>query len=424
MKPRIKRLVVRVLRRGLRAYARGKPRKDELAGAERRVFIPLVSAWGLGGTIRAALNLAGYLAEQGYEVEILSGFRRREVPSMGDFPPGVKVTALDDQRASAQPKRLGRLVGLLRSRGSVLIHPRDVRHYEFSLWSDIQLVRRLRGRSGAFVATRPGFNLVAAETGFPGLVTVGLEQMHLQTHSKPLRKAMKRHYGKLDALALLTQRDLESYREMLDGSAPKLVRIPNTVRAIDGARADMDARVLVAAGRLSSQKGFDFLIPAYAPVAAAHPDWELRIFGRGKDKALLEGLIAEHGLEGKVRLLPATDDLPGEMAKASIYVLSSRYEGFPLVLVEAMSKGLGIVAYDCPTGPADIVDDHRNGLIVPARDVDALSAAMLEMVEDGELRRRCGAAAVETARAYTMAAIGPVWEELIRELWEDRRAAS
>jgi len=422
---RVKRLVIRALRWGLRRYAAARPRQADAEGADRRVFILLVSAWGMGGTIRAALNMAGHLAEAGYEVEILSGFRRREAASMGELPAGVKVTALDDQRPSAQPRGPARLLRtLLRARDSVLTHSRDARADELSLWSDLQLVRHLRRRRGFLVSTRPSFNLMAAQLPFPGLLTVGLEQMHLHTHSRPLRKAMTRNYGKLDALAVLTERDLAAYSEMLDGRAPRLVRIPNTVRAIAGPKADMDAKVLMAAGRLTRQKGFDLLIPAFAPVAAAHPDWELRIFGRGKDKAELEGLIAEHGLGGVVKLLPASDDLPGEMARASIYVLSSRFEGFPLVLVEAMSKGMGIVSFDCPTGPADIISDHRNGIIVPAQDTAALSAGMIEMIADDDLRRRCGAAAVETAKDYTMAAIGPRWEGLLQELWADRRAAA
>jgi glycosyltransferase involved in cell wall biosynthesis len=108
------------------------------------------------------------------------------------------------------------------------------------------------------------------------------------------------------------------------------------------------------------------------------------------------------------------------MAQASIYVLSSRFEGFPLVLIEAMSKGMACVAFDCPTGPADIVDDHRNGLLVPAKDVEGLTAALMEMVADEELRRRCGEAAVETAERFTMAAIGPRWDEMMQALLQER----
>jgi glycosyltransferase involved in cell wall biosynthesis len=422
---RVKRTVMRALRVLLRRCAAARPRPDDLPGADKRVFILLVSAWGMGGTIRAALNLAGHLAENGYEVEILSGFRRREAASMGELPAGVKVIALDDQRKERQARGpAGLLQRALRKRDSVLTHSRDARADELSLWSDIQLVRRLRRRSGFLVATRPSFNLMAAQLPFPGLVTVGLEQMHLHTHSRKLKQAMRRDYPRLDALAVLTERDLEAYTELLDGSAPRLVRIPNTVRAIAGPKADADAKVLLAAGRLTRQKGFDLLIPAYAPVAAAHPDWELRIFGRGKDQKLLQGLIAEHGLEDTVKLLPASDDLPGEMARASTYVLSSRFEGFPLVLVEAMAKGMAIVSFDCPTGPADIIDDHRNGLIVPAQDTAALTAAMLEIIADDDLRRRCGEAAVATAADYTMAAIGPRWEALFHELWAARSAAA
>jgi len=112
--------------------------------------------------------------------------------------------------------------------------------------------------------------------------------------------------------------------------------------------------------------------------------------------------------------------VPGEMAQASVYVLSSRFEGFPLVLIEAMSKGMACVAFDCPTGPADIVDDHRNGLLVPARDVEGLTAALMEMVEDEDLRRRCGEAALVTAEDYTMASIGPKWDEMMQALLRER----
>jgi glycosyltransferase involved in cell wall biosynthesis len=112
------------------------------------------------------------------------------------------------------------------------------------------------------------------------------------------------------------------------------------------------------------------------------------------------------------------------MATSSIFVLSSRFEGFPLVLLEAMSKGLGIVAFDCPTGPADIVDDHRNGILVPAADVAGLARGIIELIEDDALRRRCAAAAVETAHRYTMEQVGPQWNALLDELRAARGAAS
>ena len=111
------------------------------------------------------------------------------------------------------------------------------------------------------------------------------------------------------------------------------------------------------------------------------------------------------------------------MAQASIFVLSSRFEGFPLILLEAMSKGMSVVSFDCPTGPSDIVDDHRNGILVPAKDIDGLARGIDEMIGDEELRRRTAAAAVETAQQYTMEAIGPQWIALFEELNRTRRPA-
>jgi glycosyltransferase involved in cell wall biosynthesis len=126
--------------------------------------------------------------------------------------------------------------------------------------------------------------------------------------------------------------------------------------------------------------------------------------------------VADHGLNGAVELPGPSDALPAEMEEASIYALSSRFEGFPLVLLEAMGKGMGVVAFDCPTGPRDIIEDRRNGVIVPPKDPAAFATGLKALIEDSELRRRCGEAAAETAQQYTIDAIGPRWEALFREL--------
>jgi glycosyltransferase involved in cell wall biosynthesis len=412
----VKRIVLRVIRSALLRYVRAEPGPS--ADADRKVFILLVSAWGMGGTIRAAINLAGYLADH-KDVEIVSTYRRRKEPYFA-FDPRVKVTALDDERKGATPMRLRPLRAVLRRIPSALYHPADIRKHNHSLWTDIQLVRRLRGQHGVAIGSRPGHNILLADVKVPGLVTIGLEQMNLRSHARNLRRAMIRRYSALDGLAVLTDQDREEYERAMNGTAPPMWRIPNTVSRVEPPRADLSAKRIFAAGRLTGQKGYDFLIPAFAPVAAAHPEWELKICGRGKDDGKLRALVAEHGLEGRVILAGPTDDVPGEMAQASVYALSSRFEGFPLVLIEAMSKGMACVAFDCPTGPADIIDDHRNGLLVPPRDVPGLTAALMEMVSDEALRRRCGDAAVETAEQYTMAAIGPKWDEMMQALLQVR----
>jgi glycosyltransferase involved in cell wall biosynthesis len=171
---------------------------------------------------------------------------------------------------------------------------------------------------------------------------------------------------------------------------------------------------------MSRQKGFDLLVQAYARVAPGHPDWRLRICGGGQERPAIEALIRALGIEDVVELPGPAADMAGEMARASIFVLSSRYEGLPLILLEAMSAGMGVVSFDCPTGPGDLVDDHRTGLLVPPRDVEALAVAIGEMMDDEDLRRRCGAAAIDTAAEYTMAAVGPRWEALLGELGASR----
>jgi glycosyltransferase involved in cell wall biosynthesis len=396
---------VRATRSALLRAVRAEPREN----GDRRLIIVLWTAWSMGGTIRAAFNLAEYMQARGWEVEIISGYRDRDEPFFGSFPAGVPVFDLDDRRKG------GLIRKLLRKRPSFFMPGADRASVWYSLWTDVQLVRRLRGRRGILVGTRPGVNIMLAGLRVPGLRTVGLEQMNFGSHLKRVRRAIRRRYRELDALVVLTQQDRETYRELLDGDVPLHV-IPNTVRPLPGAKADLAAKTVYAAGRNRKQKGFDLLIPSWAEVARAHPDWNLRVRGRGKLEPRVKELIAEHGLEDSVTLEGPAEDIGADMAEASVFVLSSRFEGFPLILLEAMSKGMAIVSFDCPTGPADIVDDHRNGLLVPPEDVEALARAIREVVEDEELRRRMATAAVETAQEYTIEAIGPLWEALFAEL--------
>ena len=408
-----KRLVMRVLRSVLVRLARAQPR--DRAGADRRITIMLTSVWGMGGTIRAAHNMAKHLAANGYDVELLSVMRTREEPFFGSLPPGVKTRTLDDRRPGALPAALRPVRWLLRKRGSAIYPHHDHRASSWNLWVDLRAVLALRRRSGFLVTTRPGLNIVAAELRPPGMTLVGLEQMNLGHHVKPLRKRMAKTYPRLDVLVVLTEQDREAYERLLNGKL-KLVVIPNTVHDVTGPRADLDRRRILAAGRFEYQKGYDMLIEAFAAVHAEHPDWQLRICGEGKLRKQFEQAVADHGLNGAVELPGPSDALPAEMEEASIYALSSRFEGFPLVLLEAMGKGMGVVAFDCPTGPRDIIEDRRNGVIVPPKDPAAFATGLKALIEDSELRRRCGEAAAETAQQYTIEAVGPRWEALFREL--------
>jgi glycosyltransferase involved in cell wall biosynthesis len=386
--------------------------KRSAGSGPQKIWLLLEHAYGMGGTIRTTLNLAGHLAQRN-DVEVVSVLRSRDEPFL-DIPPNVAVSFLDDRRKSAPRGRLQRVLDRL---PSLLMHPYDYAYPRASAWTDLALLRQLREmRAGVLITTRPGFNLIAARLAPRGLVTVGQEHMNFHAHRPPLAADVKRHYRGLDALTVLTLEDERDYVDVLAGSGTRVERIPNALPPLDGGISSLDARVVAAAGRLTGQKGFDMLIRAWADVAREHPDWELRIYGNGPKRGELEALVQVLHLGDRVKLMGATRTLGSELASASLFVLSSRFEGFGMVLVEAMSKGLPVVSFDCPRGPAELIHNGVDGVLVPARDVAALARAISALLGDPERRRRYAEAGLEKSRGFSLDSVGARWDALLEEL--------
>lgn len=223
--------------------------------------------------------------------------------------------------------------------------------------------------------------------------------------------------GNLDKVVLLTEEDRIRNWEGRDNVSV----IPNPVTMVSNyPPSPLTEKRVIAAGRLVRQKNFASLIRAWKEVQAKHPDWKLDIYGEGSLKTSLEKLIADLRLEGAVCLQGKTQEIFKEMTNSSIFVLSSIYEGFGLVIVEAMSCGLPVVSYACPCGPKDIIEDGKDGFLVEVNDEQTLAARINQLIEDEELRRQMSQAALQKSEKYKMERIIPMWMDLLEKLKREK----
>ncbi|MDI6099457.1 glycosyltransferase family 4 protein [Actinoplanes sp. NEAU-A12] len=380
----------------------------------------LHNAYGIGGTIRTVFNQANALCAT-HDVEIASVYRTSEVPAF-TLDPRVRLVSVTDLRPDGsrwtdEAGTNSRLWRKTRRMPNPMPHGRDFRYKRWDPQVDLLVIRYMRAqeKGTVLISTRPALNLLSAWFGPRKLIRIGQDHMNYRSYRLRLQAQIKRAYPRLDAVSVLTQADLADYREAL-GDAVRLVRIPNGIPARTGAPDAERDRTLIAAGRLERQKGFDLLIESFVPVHEKHPDWQLNIFGDGKWRKKLTAMIAERGLDEVVHLRGTTRNLDAELTRSSIFVLSSRKEGLPMVLLEAMNAGLPVVSFDCPTGPADVVDDGGNGVLVPAEDLEGLAAGMSRLIENSQEREAMGLAARATGAQYEMHVIAAHWEKLFAEL--------
>ena len=171
---------------------------------------------------------------------------------------------------------------------------------------------------------------------------------------------------------------------------------------------------ILAAGRLHREKGFDLLLEAFARTRHDHPEWRLDIAGEGEERAALEAQVARLGLAGACRLLGIRQDLAAQMRACDLFVLSSRSDGFPNVLCEAMALGTAVISFDCPSGPAHIIRHGLDGLLVPPERVDGLAGALGSLMGDAALRARLASRAPEVLERFSEPVILAQWDECLR----------
>lgn len=376
-----------------------------------RITFLLMDAFAAGGTIRATVNTAGALARCGHDVTIASVYRRRRRARCAPGPGVAVVTLSTELRGSFPATPRERVLSRL---PSVLVPWRESRHRHFSALTDLRLAAFLRELDcDVLVTTRPGLNIAAARLAARSTLRVGQEHVFLRAHAPSVRRAIARTYPHLDLLTTLTERDAADYRAFLGGQPP-VRRMPNGI-VLPPVRSSGERPMIVAAGRLTPAKGFDALVAAFALVRRHHPEWELTIHGDGPQRGRLTVLAEQHGVARAVHLPGFTADLETGLADASIAVCTSRREGFGMAVLEAMSVGVPVVAFDGTYGPSELITHGVDGLLVPQGDVAALAAAIDGLVSDPRRRAELGRAARASAERYDVETVARHWVQLLEE---------
>lgn len=245
------------------------------------------------------------------------------------------------------------------------------------------------------------FRLQYGRTGILGLID------RLRT------KQDERIVSRFDRFVVLTNEDKGYW-----GNIPNIVVIPNAAMLVGNKYSGVTEKRVIAVGRLDYQKGFDRLIKAWKMVqlSGRFNDWKLDIFGQGEWKDMLNCMINDYGISGTASINAPTKQIGEEYAKSSMLVMSSNYEGFPMVMIEAMACGLPVVSFDFKCGPKDIIDDGKNGLIVHDGDIEGLANAMMKLMDNQTLRKTMSENAKKVVDTYSEENVMKQWLDLFASL--------
>lgn len=228
--------------------------------------------------------------------------------------------------------------------------------------------------------------------------------------SKWWMNSLIKQIKKLDRFIVLTEEDATHWPELSN-----IMVIPNFIPEYKGNYSKLNSKSAIAVGRYSWEKGIDLLIEAWSIVTKSHPNWILNIYGAG-DFEPYKRMIEEKELGSVVNCNPSSTSIYNKYQESSIFVLSSRHEGFGLVLLEAMSVGLPPVAFACPCGPRNILENGVDGILVEKENVEELAKGICYLIEHPEERICMSQKAIQKAAQYPSDKIMPKWVELFESL--------
>lgn len=368
----------------------------------RDVFLVANNIEELGGVQRVTHNLAMMLHERGHRVTVVGIQHFAEPHDYGERP--YRWLVLNEEPEPAPPKEAG-----LRSR----LDPRARAAQQAHDRVRQSAVDRL---SALFAEVEDGvvvcmqiwsMNWVGpADTSHLHVIGMSHESFDATLASTRWER-VQQWYRDVDLLLLLTEHDAARFE--LEGFNNVGV-MHNSLSFYPDRSSDLSAKVVVAAGRLAPEKGYDRLVEAFSRVAADHPDWVLKVFGTGPLQGRLEKQVASLGLTDRVLLPGLAGSIEAELLSSSVFALSSIHEGLPMALAEGMACGLACVAFDCAPGVREMVTDGVDGIVVPPRNVPALADGLARLMGDEALRRSYGAAARESIKRFAPDQVLGQWE--------------
>lgn len=363
-----------------------------------------------GGMERVLLNKVSYLVrEKGWNVTIVTTDQRGR-PPFYPFPEEIRMIDLGINYADDNEKNvLLKISGYLKRRK---VHKRklaallDKERVDIvvSLYpSESSFIPELKDGSKKVLELHfcKFFRLQYGRSGLLGLI----DRLRTKQDEKIARR--------FDKFVVLTNEDKGYW-----GAMPNIEVIPNAAMPMGNNLSDGSAKRVIAVGRLDYQKGFDRLIQAWGIVQQheTFKDWTLDIFGQGEWKEMLQNMIDKAELNKHTHINKPTNAIGKEYANSSLIVMTSNYEGFGMVLVEAMACGVPAIAFDCKCGPKDIIKNGKNGLLIANGDINGLAEAMMKLMGDESLRRKMSAYAREVANIYSEEKVMQKWISLFENM--------
>ena len=381
-----------------------------------KLLYTIHSLYNPGGMERVLLNKVTWLAGQGHEVTVVTTDQHGR-PTFYPFPAEVRMIDLgvnysDDNGKPFAAKTLGylRRRRLHRKRLEALLASEHPDIVDCLYPGECSFVPGIKDGSRKVMELHQSklFHHQYNRGGLMGLA----DKYRARTDEKLVRR--------FDRFVVLTEEDRQMWGEM-----PGIRVIPNAATGMT-ASSDVSAKRLIAVGRLDYQKSFDRLIEAWTLVqrSGKYGDWRLDIFGQGEWQEMLQGMIDKAGIGDSIKLNKPTKTIGEEYARSSALVMSSHYEGLPMVMIEAMSCGLPVVSFDFKCGPRDIIDDGENGLIVKDGDIEGLAKAMMTIMEDEALRRRMSENAKKITEKYSEESVMGQWIKLYEDLLNEKAASN